>query len=439
MKIAWFSPLVPEHSEIANSTERLRPELEKHFEARLLAERPTGFEEPAADKIYPYTLGHSLHEILPSLNLGGLPVYNLGNNPAFFSKTWFLSQAKPGVVVLHDLKLHHFFEGIFRAQLHDQPRYLDIMESYYGRAGRRAGEAYWRQEIGIDHMAQDYPMTGWAIENALGVVVHTSHARDVLSRRTDKPVWLLHLPYEPRVPARAAGGGPRVFTPEKPARLIIFGYLNVNRRVVEFLEALAGMEEKSLFAVSIFGTMNPDVRAEAAIESLGLQGCVRLRGYVSEEELEESLAEADLAINLRYPTMGEASASQLRVWEHSLPGLVTRTEGYAVLPPDTLFFVRPEHEREDIQEHLRGLLRHPAHFRCTGLRGRKHLVESHTPALYVEGLKEHCRELEAVRSRHTRREMATRVGRVLPWSAAVAGGSAAARTRHYAGEIAGMF
>ena len=282
-------------------------------------------------------------------------------------------------------------------------------------------------------------MTGWAIQNALGVVVHTSHARDVLSRQTDKPVRLLHLPYEPRVPARTPGARPRVFTPENPARLVIFGYLNVNRRVVQFLEALAGMEERNCFEVNIFGTMNPDVRAEAAIESLGLQSGVHLRGYVTEEELEEALGEADLAINLRYPTMGEASASQLRVWEHSLPSLVTRTEGYAVLPPDTLFFVRPEHEREDIQFHLRGLLRYPGHFRRTGLRGRKHLVETHTPALYVEGLKEHCQESGAMRSRHTCQAVATRLGDALPWNVSASGRSVVARSRHYAEEIAGMF
>ena len=32
----------------------------------------------------------------------------------------------------------------------------------------------------------------------------------------------------------------------------------------------------------------------------------------------------ELLINLRYPTMGEASLSQLRIWRHALPSMVTQ-------------------------------------------------------------------------------------------------------------------
>jgi hypothetical protein len=375
--------------------------------------------------------------LLPWLNLVDVPIYNLGNDPTFFCKTWFLSQAKPGIVVLHDLRLHHFFEGIYRAAFDDQPRYLDIMQEQYGSTGRLAGEAYWRLELSIDHMARHFPMTAWAIRNALAVVVHTSQARDTLRQLTSQPVWMLPLPYASR-PIPEARPAPAGFTRDRPARLLIFGFLNANRRVVEFLSALSGMDERTLFEVDICGTVFNLDQVQAAVAFHGLEARVHFHGRVSEEQLDVALAQADLAINLRHPTMGEASASQLRIWNAALPSLVTRADGYAVMPPDTVFFVRPAHERADIQTHLRRLLRQPAHFRQTGFRGRRHLETHHAPAAYAGNLAAHCEDLDAVRARRNREQIAARLGSLVPW-AADRSDIVAGSMRRYAEEIARLF
>ena len=60
------------------------------------------------------------------------------------------------------------------------------------------------------------------------------------------------------------------------------------------------------------------------VEELRLQDIVTLHGFVPAEALEAALASAHLAINFRFPTMGEASVSQLQIWDHALPSLVTR-------------------------------------------------------------------------------------------------------------------
>ena len=116
-----------------------------------------------------------------------MPIYNLGNNPVFFAQTWFLNQFKPGIVILHDTKLHHFFEGVYREQLRDEKRYLDLMQEYYGALGRGRAFAYCRSTVSIDFMAEHFPMTAWAIRNALGVVVHTPYAYETVRRVTSTP------------------------------------------------------------------------------------------------------------------------------------------------------------------------------------------------------------------------------------------------------------
>ena len=419
MNLAWFSPMVPVHSEIANFTERLQPALARCFgQARFLTERPDGFFEPATGVNYPCTLGAEPHTLLPALAQVDVPVYHVGNNPDFHAKTWYLSQRKPGIVVLHDVKLHHFFEGIYRDRLNDQPAYLEIMRRYYGELGYEAGLAWWRQEISITFLAEQFPMTAWAVENALAVVVHTPHAFERVTRETSAPVWLLPLSYGSRVPAPAAqsraGLDVAPFPRTRRARLAIFGYLNVNRRIVEFLTALGGMPERNRFEVHFYGMLFHRPEVEAAVARLGLGEQVIFHGYLPEEELESGLAAADLAINLRFPTMGEASSSQLRIWDHALPSLVTRTDGYGNMPADCVDFVRPEFEQRDIQDHLRHFLAQPGFFRQKGLRGRQRLLETHAPAAYAAELRARCEELPALRSRYSRLGLGERIGRLLP-------------------------
>ncbi len=411
MKIAWFSPLPPDRSEIANHTRRIADELHDRFDASFFSEKTDGFLDSTTGTHYWATLGQPPAELWPPLNQFDVTVYNLGNHHRHFSHTWFLSQAKPGIVVLHDLKLHHFFEGIYRERLDDQATYLRWMRRYYGQLGYEAGLAYWRQDLSIDFMAEQFPMTEWAIQGALGVVVHTEHALQTIRRVADGPVVLAPLPYHARA------GGERVADQPGPVRLIIFGHLNVNRRVVEFLTALAAMPERGRFDVQIFGEMLNRREVENVVERLALRDQLTMHGYVSEDELERGLAVADLAVNLRYPSMGEASASQLRIWDHALPSLVTQTEGYAGMPADTVFFVRPEHETADIQRHLRNLLAHPERFHEAGQRGHRWLLAQHRPETYVDRVGGLCVAADALRLRHTQLSLAQRVGETIaPWT-----------------------
>ena len=198
-KVAWFSPRVPAHSDLANYTRRLQAELQHRFDARFFTEQAEGFCEPATGTIYPAGLSGTPHALLLALSEVDVPIYHLGNNPEFFSRTWFLGQFKPGLVILHDSKLHHFFEGIYRGQLEDRAQYLAHLQEYYGEAGIEAGGLYWQQELSIDFMAEHFPMTAWGVRNALGVVVHTSHALEAVRRETKAPVSLSALPDDAHV------------------------------------------------------------------------------------------------------------------------------------------------------------------------------------------------------------------------------------------------
>ncbi len=152
---------------------------------------------------------------------------------------------------------------------------------------------------------------------------------------------------------------------------------------------------------------------DAQIAALGLGSRVRRHGFVPAAELHAALARADLAINLRFPSMGEASASQLRIWDAALPSLVTRTGWYAALPEDAVFFVEPEREVDDIREHLLALRQDPDRFKRAGLRGRAVLEAHHAPTTYAEGLLGILGQAEALHARRTATDLSRLSARIL--------------------------
>ena len=154
--------------------------------------------------------------------------------------------------------------------------------------------------------------------------------------------------------------------------------------------------------------------------------------------LEAALASAHLAINLRFPTMGEASVSQLQIWAHALPSLVTRVGWYATLPQETVAFVRPEHEIIDIQAHLRAFVDDPRRYVQMGEDGHRFLQAYHTPGAYVQAIIDAVRDAEAfapMRWRMTWQEGSARRcadGQMsrLRMSPPICGGMSLGRARH---------
>ena len=118
-----------------------------------------------------------------------------------------------------------------------------------------------------------------------------------------------------------------------------------------------------------------------------------MHGSVTEAGLVALLARADLAINLHNPTQGEASPTQLRLWNHALPSIVSRAGWYASLPAATVATVRPGDEVDGLRQLLGAFLADPARFREMGRSGRELLLRSHAPKDYVSGLLEFAEEL----------------------------------------------
>lgn len=412
MKLNWFSPLSPARTDVAHFTQRLLPALSSLAEVTLWTEQRVW--DPGLAELATIRTFREGRIPLADINRADMSFYQIGNNPLFHGAAWQLSRQHPGVVVLHDFRLHHFFDGLYRVKWRDRNSYLEVMERYYGSQGRKdAADCYRSEARNIEYMAEHYPLTSLAIENALGVMVHNRSSYESLAKDLLSPLIYVPLPFAAKPGGLRRDSKRQAGSVDLPFRLILFGYIGRNRRLESVLQALAGLPEKDMFHLDIVGEILDDKKhVQSQVSSLNLKNHVTFHGFTTEAKLDTLLSGSDLAINLRFPTVGEASGSQLRIWAHALPSLVTQIGWYESLPPETVAFVRSgEHEIQDIQRHLRALAAKPEDFARLGEKGREELEKYHTPEAYARAVIEMAETAKLFRSRKAYLSLAERSAR----------------------------
>jgi glycosyltransferase involved in cell wall biosynthesis len=381
VKLNLFSPLPPLRSDIARVTTNLLPLLAKRAEVVVWSSDPKF--DPAVEAhatVRPYDVAHPPWR---DISQADVSFYQMGNDPRYHHAIWRMSRQHPGVVILHDVMMQHFFSGLVFHELGLTRRdYLDLVDRHDGPSGRALAEKHLHGLLSTEELGQQSPLTGAATENALAVIVHSRAAFHLVPEEI--PVAYLPLcvgapaPEELPAPNKEAG----------VIRISLFGFLGPNRRVPVLLRALANFPERARFRLDIYGTIDGAEKIQQLISRLGLGDLVTMHGFVGQAELEQALRVTDLVVNLRNPSMGEASGSQLHLWQFGLPALVTRGAWYETLPENTVAFVRPDHETEDIHGHLTGYLADPEKYRELGRNGRRYVAEHHSMESYVDGLLE---------------------------------------------------
>lgn len=409
MKLNWFCPLPPARSGVAQYSAVILPYLHKWAELVLWTDQ-TDWDR-TLEQCGQVRQFRPPHLPWPDVSRADMTIYHMGNNAIFHDSIWQVARLHPGIVVLHDLRLHDLFSYLYRHHRADREGYLAHMQAYYGEEGRLAGEIYWDGGHSADWMSENYPLTALALENALGVILHSPADCEEIRGQSSCPVALLDFPYASRGSSiLESWKSRRVEASRPPYRLVIFGYLNPNRRLESVLQALANLPERDQFRLDVYGPLWNAEHVEDAIRSAGLTQQVHLHGFTPPAEIDVVLCQADLVINLRYPTMGEASLSQLQIWEHALPALVTEVGWYASLPKEAVAFVRPDNEVADIQNHLKAFLADPQRFTALGAEGCRVLQEKHPPERYAQSMIEFTARARAYRTHAVALEMADRVG-----------------------------
>jgi glycosyltransferase involved in cell wall biosynthesis len=342
VKVAYYSPMPPERSGIADYSALLVPALHRRVDVDVARRGKRA--------------------------RGDVALYHVGNDPE--SHGWIVEELRrePGVVVLHDFVLHHLVAGMTLARK-DVAGYLAAMERDAGIPGRLLGLGVVDRCIPPlwEVRAADFPLCGEVLDLATGVIVHSQDVeRRVRERGYPGPVWRVPMaawPEPETAPARFDGDP--VFG--------AFGHMNAAKRVPQLLQAFARFRESRPDArLLLVGSATAGVDLDARIAHQGLAESVVREDYVAEDRLWALMKRVDCVVALRFPTMGETSAMVVRALSVGKPLIVTDVGWFSELPDDVALKVPPdEHEverlvaaleavadrgvREAMTKHARGL------------------------------------------------------------------------------------
>ncbi|HET9938874.1 MAG TPA: glycosyltransferase family 4 protein [Gaiella sp.] len=319
MKVAYFSPMPPESSGIADYSGLLVPALREHVDLEIVrrkAKRPPRGTD--------------------------LAVYHIGNDPD--AHGWILDALRrtPGLVVLHDFVLHHLVAGVTIGR-GDGHGYLDAMEREHGVVGRLLGHGVLDKRLPPlwEARPEDFPLTGEVLGLATAVVVHSRYVAD-RARATGFERPVSHVPHPawpvPDVAPAELSGDPLVGA---------FGNVNASKRVPQLLEAFARLRrERPGARLLLVGATSPGFDLDRRLQRLGLDGEGLIReGYVDERRLWSLMAACDVHVGLRSPTMGETSGTAIRALTLGKPLVVTDAGWFSELPGDVALKV-PVGDRE---------------------------------------------------------------------------------------------
>jgi glycosyltransferase involved in cell wall biosynthesis len=297
VRVAYYSPLPPERSGIADYSALLLPALRRLVELEVVRR---GRTRPVAADV---------------------ALYHVGNDPEAHSWIVDALRRRPGVVVLHEFVLHHLVSGITLAR-GDVEGYCAALERDAGPEGRELGLAVQQGRIEPlwETRAQEFPLAHGVLDAATGLIVHSRYVED-LAREAgyDRPISRVPMPAWPVPPIvpEPIDGGPVVGC---------FGHVNESKRLPQILEAFERLRPDA--RLLLIGSWSP------RMPRIELPPNVIRREYVPEDELWRLLAACDLVVSLRWPTMGETSAAAVRALSVGKPLIVSDVAAFRELPDE---------------------------------------------------------------------------------------------------------
>jgi glycosyltransferase involved in cell wall biosynthesis len=310
-----------------------------------------------------------------------VPLYHLGNNP-LHREIYRRALERPGVAVLHDAVLHHFFLGAG-----NEREYVAEFVYNYGRWSEDLARELWRRRSrsAADPEYFRYPMIKRIVERSRAIIVHNPRAAELV--REHVPTATIHeipllfdLPDLPppseAIRWRAAQGvAPHTFL------IGVFGHLRESKRVMALLRAFERARLAADMMLLVAGDFVSTDLARAAEPLLRDHPGILRIGYQNEPDFWLRACAVDACVNLRFPMAGETSMIAIRLMGLGKPVLASAGQESARFPASACVRVDPgPGEEEMLVEYLVWLARHPDDSRAIGQRAADHIRQYHAPS-----------------------------------------------------------
>lgn len=338
-RLALVSPWPPERSGIADYSYRLARELGQRVDVDVIVGNPLD--------TYPRPMERGVR-LVPASNFRlserlrqpDRVLYCMGNS-AFHGHVYELMRERPGALLAHDVRFTGFYRWFSEQENPEDPA---------GRAKERI-EALYGTRIPKAKIAGGMP--GWEEQSALGIYmtreiqqyaeqifVHSHHACEILELDRgplDKPVPITVLPLAlPPVVDRDQR------TIEQSPIIASFGMVSEVKGLDTLIAAIALLAESHhdiWLAIAGPGEQAELQRWRNLASELAPTVDTSIPGHMPEADYKRLLQSADVAVQLRTLSNGEASAAVVDCLAAGLPTVVSDLGWAAELPPDAVAHV----------------------------------------------------------------------------------------------------
>jgi glycosyltransferase involved in cell wall biosynthesis len=310
---------------------------------------------------------------------GDINLYHLGNNQ-LHGEIYQRALEKPGIAVLHDAVLQHFFLGSLSEQ-----GYIAEFIYNYGAWSEDLAREMWcsRARSASDPQYFRYPMLKRVAERSLALIVHNPAAAAMVKAHVPGAAiheipHLLDLP-EPAERSKIDHLRRTLGVREGTFLFGVFGHLRESKRLAAVLRSFHRARAAADIALLVAGDFVSRDLERALEPLLHTEGISRV-GYTPERDFWLHAAAVDACINLRYPTAGETSGISIRLMGIAKPVLMSACLETAGFPDAGCLRVDTGPAEEDLLvEFMVWLARFPRDARTIGERAAAHIREFHNP------------------------------------------------------------
>lgn len=310
LKIAFFTPLPPLESGIADYSEDIIKELCKYCDIDVFVEETYNANSvfPENVKIYSHRSYPMRHEQYKDT------VFQVGNSEYHFYMYQYIKKYH-GTVVLHDFNLHgafyhyaitlckgnyNLYKTFIDNDFSDTDNYIQSLKN-----GSANPDLY-----GME-------LNSYLTDSADRIIVHSQYSKKKLLQKniqrnvTVIPLYAEILPLVDRRTIKQKNN----FQADK---IIIsaFGGIHHTKRIIPILKAFSRLvKEKNNIHLMLVGKPADEIKTEIEhlISSENLANSVTITGYTDIEKFKEYIDMSDICLNLRYPYNGETSGSLMRI------------------------------------------------------------------------------------------------------------------------------
>jgi glycosyltransferase involved in cell wall biosynthesis len=328
MRLAWFSPWPPQPSGVAGrSVDAVRAlagrdhAIDVFVDEQAVAvpgrlpNRPPAEGECRIQSAHEFVWRHARGQY-------DLVVYQIGNSRAH-EFIWPYLFRWPGLVVMHDGRVHHargralLTRGRKQAYREEfwfnQPDTPDASElAVYGIPG-----IFFYQ----------WPMVGAIVKSARLVAAHSHGLKALLEEDVPgRPVEYIGLGYAAsEALSTSRREAVRASWHATPEHIVfgVFGGLTREKRIRPILRAFAEARRRVPHARLVFGgKAGADIDLPVLVESLGLSEVTHWAPSLDDREFEDSIAAVDVSLNMRWPTAVEMSGPWVQALAAARPTII---------------------------------------------------------------------------------------------------------------------